>query len=293
MRVSERLIFNLASEQLGKTRADELTAVDQVSSGIKVRHPWDGAAEAGTIAREALEKQRQDSIKQTVQTASGELQAVDDTLGQVVNALSRAHELAVQLSNDTYSAANRAASATEVTQLLGQVVNLANTRQGSRYVFGGMKDAAPPFDATGAYLGDANVRQVEVAPGVYQPASLRADQVFKGVGGGVDVMTELQNFATALSTNNAAGIRAATSTLDNALQQVSTAQSKVGGMYDVMDTAANAAQLNADSSFKVRQGVEEVDFVEATTRYAATQRSLEAAMSAVAKQFKLTLLDKL
>ena len=68
-----------------------------------------------------------------------------------------------------------------------QIVQLMNTQVAGRYIFGGTKDSAPPFDASGNYVGDGNVRQIEIAPGLLQASSIRADVALKGTGGGIDV----------------------------------------------------------------------------------------------------------
>jgi flagellar hook-associated protein 3 FlgL len=293
MRVSSKMVFDLATLRIGQARSAELTAGEQVASGKRVVHPWDGPAEAGIIATQSAEHERQSSIERTLGVANLELQAADSAMGQVVGSLTRAHELAVQLANSTYSAQDRLAGSVEAQQLFSSVVAQLNARHGDRYLFGGMNDGSPPFDPSGAYLGDANVRQVEVAPTVYQPGSIRADQAFKGAGGGIDVPTELQRFATALATNDLAGIRTAVQALDDALKQVSNFQSRSGGMYDVLATAEATAKLNVYGATLTRSAAEDVDIATAATQLAAAQQGLQAAMSAAAQQFKLSLLDKL
>lgn len=293
MRISDAHLYQLANSRIMNARTASVEAGDQVSTGIRVAHSWDDAGASGLISRHADQRARQGAIFSAAGHASDELVAVDGALDQVTTSLTRAHELAVQLSNDTYSAADRSNGAAEIQQLFTAVVSQLNLRFGDRYVFGGMKDGAPPFDATGTYLGDANVRQVEIAPGIMQGASLRADQALKGVGGGVDVLAELTNLSTALTTNNGANIRAAVQSLDDGLKQVSNLRSRGGAMMNVFDVAANTAKSFRDSAQDARSSLEDVDFFEASTRYAATQRALEASMSVAAQQFKLSLLDKL
>ena len=293
MRVSDQALFNLANQRIMRARSDETQAGDQVSSGKRIAHPWDAAGDAGMAVRHQQESGRQDGIFNASAKASDELRVVDGAMDQVTTSLTRAKELAVQLANDTYNANDRLAGAAEVKQLLSAVVSQLNLRFGERYVFGGMQDAAPPFDATGNYLGDGNVRKVEIAPGVLQDASARADVALKGAGGGTDVLQSLQDFVTALSTNDANNIRTAVGTLDDSIIQVSRERSRVGAMMNVFDVASTMAKQNRDAASDAQGRLEDVDIFEASTRFAATQRALEASMSAASQQFKLTLLDKL
>jgi flagellar hook-associated protein 3 FlgL len=293
MRISDAQMYRLASSRIMDSKSASTAAGDEVSTGRRVTHPWDDPAAAGMISRHADQQAREVAIADATGKASDELVAVDGALDQVTTSLTRAHELAIQLSNDTYSAADRANAATEVGQLFSAVVSQLNLRFGDRYVFGGMLDGAPPFSAAGAYLGDANVRQVEIAPGIMQDASLRADQAVKGVGGGVDVLTELTNLQAALSTNNSTNVRAAVQSLDDGIKQLSNLRSHGGAMMNVFDLAGNTARSFGNSAQDARGKLEDADFFDSSTRYAAAQRALDASMSVAVQQFKLTLLDKL
>ncbi len=293
MRVSEQAIFTLANQRIMRARAESVEAGDQVASGKRVTHPWDAPADAGAIVRYEQEGARQGAIAKMADRSSEELGMVDGALDQVTTSLTRIKELAVQLSNDTYGAVDRAAGAAEVQQLFTAVVSQLNVRIGERYLFGGTQDTAPPFDANGNYLGDANVRRVEIAPGVLQDASARADVALKGAGGGTDVLVTIQNFVTALNANDPVGVRTAVGMMDDSIAQVSKERSRVGAMMNVFDVSANMARQTQNSSADARSQLEDVDIFEASTRLASTQRALEASISAAAQQFKLSLLDKL
>lgn len=293
MRVSDTYLFDLANSRLTRNRAESTLAGDRVSSGKRVETPWDDASASGLITRFAQDRTRQDSIMAAASRASEELAVVDTAFDQVLTSLTRASELAVQLSNDTYSAADRRNAAAEVQQLFQSVLNQINLRYGDRYVFGGMRDQAPPFDPAGAYLGDANTRRVEIAPGILQDASIRADVAFKGAGGGIDVLTAVSAFATALNANDTTGIRTAIRSLADGTQQVTAARSRAGAMMNVFDLASGTARINRDNATAGRATLEDIDFIDASTRFAAAERALEASMSAAAKSFRLTLLDKL
>lgn len=293
MRVSEQAIFTLANQRIMRARAESVEAGDQVASGKRVTHPWDAPADAGMIVRHEQEAARQGAISQMAERSSEELAMVDGALDQVTTSITRIKELAVQMANDTYNATDRAGAAAEVQQLFTAVVSQLNVRMGERYLFGGMQDAQQPFDATGNYLGDANVRRVEIAPGVLQDASSRADVTFKGVSGGVDVLASIQGFVTALNANDGPGVRAAVSAMDDSIIQVSKERSRVGAMMNVFDVAAEMARQTQNGSTDARSSLEDVDIFAASTRLASTQRALEASISAAAQQFKLSLLDKL
>ncbi|MEW6433354.1 MAG: flagellar biosynthesis protein FlgL [Myxococcota bacterium] len=293
MRVTDRLLFESAAKHAAAARERFEAASREAATGVRVQHPEDDPGAASVMARTIAQAGRDAAIGRALGSASDELQAAETSLDAVSAALSRARELAVQLSNATYGANERAAAAEEVTGLFKDVLGRLNQKVGSRYVFGGFQDAAPPFDATGAYLGDTGVREVEVAPGVTVPASVRADVALKGAGGGVDVLGTLQSLAAALAANNVAGVQGTLDDLDTGIAQVARARSEAGSHLAVMDAARNAS-LSAHVDGQTRLShLADADVIDAAARLAQAERALDAALSAAAKSFRPTLLDKL
>ena len=160
-------------------------------------------------------------------------------------------------------------------------------------MFAGFQDATQPFTAAGAYQGDTGVRQVEIAPGVQQGISVRADVMIAGANGGTDVLATLAAMSTALRTNNVANVRNAIDGLDAGTQQVANARVQVGAAMVVLDAASTASRAGKDDAVAALSHLTEADAFEAATRLSLSQRGLEAAIQASAKSFQLTLLDKL
>ena len=293
MRVTDKMTFDRGGNRTGASRARLEEAISQASSGLKVQHPWDEPAATAPVVAHRLSIQRFESIHQLASRAGDELVAADNALGAIGDAISRARELAVQRSNDTYSAADRAGAAAEVRQLMQHSVGLLNSRVGNRYIFGGNKDNAPPFTSDGSYVGDAGARSVEVFPGVLQEISIRADQMAKGVGGGVDILGTLASLATALEGNSLEGVRNSLDSLDQSVAQISLGRSQAGAAMNTVDVAATAARASADGETGSLAGLTEVDMFEAASKMALAQRALEAAITATSKSFDLSLLKKL
>jgi flagellar hook-associated protein 3 FlgL len=301
MRVTDQMLFELASRYGGEARSRLERATAQTASGLRVSHPGDDPAAAGLLVGSRIAQVRLEAIASAAGRASDELAVADSALDGVSNAVVRARELAVQLVNPTYAPAQRAQAAGEVDGLLQQVVAQMNSRVGDRYVFGGNRDGSAPFDASGAYLGDTGVRQVEIAPGVLSAASVRADVALKGVDPtsgtgtvtGADVPATLRALAAALRANDLAGVRATLDGLDRGLTQVSAARASVGDAQGAMDTAVTASKAARDDERARASKLGDVDIVESATELSLAQRALEASLSATAQGFRLTLLDYL
>lgn len=293
MRVTERMIFEGAARSSGKASERLQRAVTEAATGLRVQHPGDDSAAAAGIVSHKLGLGRAQAIGEAAGRAESELYTTDSALGSAADLFGRARELAMQLSNSTYDATQRAGAAVEVDQLIKGLVGVLNVSVGNRYVFGGLRDDAPPFDAAGNYLGDDGVRQVEVAPGVLEDASVRADVAFKGVGGGADAFATLQALADALRANDPQAVAATLGGFDQVTNQISVARTTAGSSATVFLAAQTATADVVESETKSLADLQEVDIVEASTRLALAQRALDAALSASAKSFELTLLDKL
>ena len=293
MRVTDRLVFQQATSDLAAARTRAENAQHVASTGLRVEQPGDDPAAAGALAAAPLAQARYTAIGAAAGLASDELQSAGGALDTVGTALSRARELAVQLANGTYSASDRTGGASEVDGLVSTVIGALNLKVGDRYVFGGTKDDAPPFDAAGNYAGDAGVRQVEIAPGVLQDASVQADAAIKGAGGGVDVLATLGKLHDALAANDPAAVTATLDDLDTSIDQVSTARAQAGVAMNALDTAVTASKAAADDVQTRASKLSDADVIDSATQLAAAQTALQASMAATAQGFQLSLINYL
>jgi flagellar hook-associated protein 3 FlgL len=290
MRVTDRLIYDNATRWTGDARSRVEEATTVASSGLRVQQPGDDPAAAGQITLHAQAQARAKAIADATQRGSDELNAVDSALGTIANAVSQARQLAVQLSNATYTAAQRAAAASQIDGIFAQVVSALNTEVGGRYVFGGTKDSAPPFDAvTGAYSGDTATRKLEIAPGVWSDASVRVDTALKGVGGGTDVLATLQALSTALGANDVAGVQSSLDGLTAGTAQVASARAAAGNAGNTLDSAHAIALAAVTAEKTATSHLEDADVVDSATQLQLAQRALEAAVSASSQSFQLSL----
>src|SRR5437868_14207993 len=108
MRVSDRWMYERGTLELQRNRSASAKASNEVSSGVRVQHPWEDPAAAGLGAEHDVNQRRLDAMVTSVDRASDEISSMDAGLGDLGELLSRGRELAVQLSNDSYSAGERA-----------------------------------------------------------------------------------------------------------------------------------------------------------------------------------------
>lgn len=293
MRVTDKMIFESAALRTGQSREEVENASREVSTGVRVQHPWDDPTAAALLVNHRANGERMAGIGQAAQRTSDELVAADGALSTVNDLLGRARELATQFSNDTYSAADRFAGSKEAEALLKQAIAISNTQYGGRYVFAGYKDNVAPFDPNGGYVGDSGIRQVEIAPGQLQEANLPGDMIFTGGTGGVDLFATLRNLADSLESNSTEGVRSALNGIEKSVTQVTDARARLGTAANVFDSAVATSRLAKDAETAAVTNLADADVFASASRLALAQRALDAALTASARSFQLSLLDKL
>ena len=293
MRVTDKGIFDNAARSAGLQRERLQQAVNENATGLRVEHPWDDPGVTAPLIGHRLTATRQAALGTTADRANDELSAVDGSLGAITETLSRARELAIQMSNDSYSATDRRISAEEVKTLFNEALGLLNARVGNRYLFAGFKDDQPAFDANGVYQGDTGVRKIEAFPGIFQDVSLTGSDIATGTSGGPNILATLTDLDTALRGNDVAGVQSTLSRLDNGIEHLSLSRAQMGAASNTLTLAATNARANVDQEKGNISRISEADVFESATKLALAQRGLEAALTASARSFDLSLLDKL
>jgi flagellar hook-associated protein 3 FlgL len=277
VRVADSNFYDRMRNDLGLRRQALDSAQSHAESGQRVEKPSDDPQAFAHAQQYNALHARAAQHEQTAGATLSSLQTADGALADADNLMQRARDLAVEGANDTLTASDRAALAQEVSQLRDQLVTIANTQDGGRYLFGGYKDGSPPYDGAGNYSGDTSAQQVEVAPGVTMPLGLSGDRVF-GAAGGQDLFVALTSLQTALNGNNGSASSAAIASLDLGLEQVRTSRSQLGNHMNAAQAAQSVAQRVQDTATASRSKLVDVDTAVAYTDLAQAQAALSAAV---------------
>ncbi|MGH6682529.1 MAG: flagellar hook-associated protein FlgL, partial [Pseudolabrys sp.] len=196
------------------------------------------AAGAVNNYNQALAQSRQyDTNANSAQTR---LSTEDSTLSQVQTQLQSLRDLALEANNSTLSTQDRAAIATQATQIQNSLLGLANTQDGNgEYLFGGFSTQAQPFtlSASGAtYNGDQGQRQVQIAAGQTVADGDNGNSVFGQIKTGNGTFA-----ATAAAANTGSGVLGATTVSNSALYGAGNGVYSINftapGTYEVRDSA--------------------------------------------------------
>jgi flagellar hook-associated protein 3 FlgL len=216
----------------------------RASAGSRVIAPSDDPVAYTTSVRRGSTMNTIASRTRIARSAADELSITEGALESSTELLSQTRSLAVQGANESLSTTDRSALALQVTGMRDQLLQLANTRGASGYVFGGSKTNVPPFDAAGTFMGNDTVLRVPVSDGVSPRMNVSGAKAFT-LAGGTDVFAELANLATALTNNDLPGIRNGIDMIQKGYDQAVSVQVDAGlsierlrSSADVMESAS-------------------------------------------------------
>jgi flagellar hook-associated protein 3 FlgL len=230
---------------IGRTQGEVARLQLQVATGRRILAPSDdpfGATRSLEI-NNALAQLTQ--FQENSARARQRLSLEDQALGQVIDALQRVNELAVQANNDTQTDETRAFIASELTELRDRIVALANASDGEGgYIFSGNRTETQPFSyaSTGvSYLGDQGQRMLLIGPGRQLPDGDSGSDVF------LEIPSGNGTFATsAAGANTGTGIIDAGSVVDPTLWD--------GDTYTITFTTATDYEVRDSANALVTSG---------------------------------------
>jgi flagellin-like hook-associated protein FlgL len=124
---------------------------------------------------------RIDQLQLNVGAAINWQQVYDTVMQDTKNLVSEANELAIAMSNESYDAGARAASAEEIGAIFNRMLSLANTEERGKSVFSGYRTDEPAFSGSQAgavFNGDNGTIAIEVQDGLDMQVNQIGSDVF-------------------------------------------------------------------------------------------------------------------
>ena len=269
----------------------------QLSSGLRVSQPSDDPVQVSNILQISSAVARNDQIGANLNLVKAEVDGASQTLSTAVATLEKISVLGTQGANFDQTAETRAGLASEVQDLLQQLVVAANAAVGGRYVFSGDSDQTQPYaldltTATGvtAYAGSAATRQVEDPRGGTFPISQTAQQIFDAPGA-ANVFGAVNSLRVALLANDQAGVTAAVGALTAAHDHLGQSLSYYGSIQNEVDDGISQVQTIGLRLTTNLSALRDADLTGASVELNNAKLSLDAAFLARARVPRTSLFD--
>ena len=279
---------------------------EQLASQKRINRPSDDPGGMARVLDGRSTLAAIDQYVENIKQGKTRLEINEKTLEQVDDLVLQARELAEANSGAEITADQRALAAENVKEIYDQVMQLANSRFGGRYMFAGYQTDAAPFTRDGShdpaddynatYHGDGGSFQIPVVDNV--KVSVDADgatYLQDAADGGVNIFDQLRNLINGLEnadlTAGTAQIRATVDPLDDAHVQIMNKRS---------EAAPKLYRLEASEEYwnhfkpKVQDAIgrdEDADITRVAVELNNLQTAYETSMAAAAKIIQRGLVD--
>jgi flagellin len=285
MRINQNIAAMNAYRNLSATQGQQARSLERLSSGFRINRAADDAA--GLAISEKLRGQV-NGINQAVSNAQNGIsliQTAEGALNESHSILQRMRELAVQSANDTNTADDRTKIQAEVTELTKELTRIAQTTEfNTKKILNGDGTTATTgtLDSTVALtfqIGANEGQTLGVTIGNMDAASLGVETA----GVAVDV-SSTQGAATAAIT-----------TIQSAIDEVSTQRSSLGAVQNRLDHTINNLSVASENLAASESRIRDTDMAAEMMKFTRSQILSQAgtAMLAQANQVPQSVLQLL
>lgn len=304
------IILDNLRGQLG--RQEELMA--QISSNKRILKPSSDAVAVGKAMGLKDKLARNEDYDKVINGAQVWSNTTASAMQQASDIWQRVSEIAVSGADATKTSADRKGMATEIDQILKNLVQISNTTQSGRYIFAGAQSSQPAFasevDAnTGQithvfYQGDSQSRELSTKDGTKVAVNAlgsnagnpRAVGTFMDSNSGADSFATLIALRDQLNANDISQLSGAGGTLAKVKDvetMLTTAQVALGGTQKILTLDQNKMTAdNADLS-KALSAIQDADTPALILELNNVQNVYQAALASGGRIMQLGLLQYL
>jgi flagellar hook-associated protein 3 FlgL len=288
MRIATDTFSNTMIQQIQTLSAQQSQYQQELSSGTSITNPSDNPALMDQVLNMQSQMQSLQQISSNNATATQITQQSYSALNNLQSISTTAGELATEGATGTTSPTSYAAYSQQLTQLISQALDTANTQYNGSYIFGGTQTNTPPF--TASYDASGNIT------GVTYTGSAAGISMETGQGNTVspytdgatnqqmaDFINNLVSLKSAMTSQSTTAVQAAQAPLQTSEDNILTAVSGVGAIQ----SGLQADQALNQSAFTSLQGLvsddTSTDVATTTVQFSQAQAAYQAALTAGAK----------
>ena len=262
---------------------------ERIATGKRINRPSDDPGGTQKVLNLRTSQVEIEQFKANAHAASQKLTFADDALSGYETVMERIRTLVAQGMSGTGTPTTQASIAAEVESLRGRVLNIANTKNGNEYVFGGTRQIEPPFNPITSAPPEkiATPQYVQIEPGTNAIAvGVVGETIFSDATS--NILIDLDAAIAALrGTGDPVVDRA---TLENTMgrlsiyrDQVTSAHATVGANMNATDLALDNLTMSSLALDERASSIEDADYAETALGLADAQRNLDAILQVAAR----------
>ena len=270
----------------------------QIATGKRLVHASDAPDSVSELLTVRASLARLDQTTTNLSQLKTETDTGEQSLETAVQLFERLRTLAMTGAGTAQTASNRKMMADEVSGIMDQLVGIANTQAGGRYIFSGDSDQTQAYTLdwaqvppVSAYAGSVSTRQVLDPSGVPFATSKTAQEIFDSSEPTKNAFQAITTLHDALMANDDAAIQAALAPLTSVGEHLNSMLGFFGNAQNQVQNASNnlskiKLQLQTELS-----GVQDADIVASTVELQQLKIQQQAALQVRASMPKTSLFD--
>ncbi|MCF8009849.1 MAG: flagellar hook-associated protein FlgL [Clostridiales bacterium] len=145
MRVTNQMMSNNVKNYIQENLSRLSRTQQQLSTGSTILKPSDSPTDISKLLSVKQQKEINNQYKQNINDGLSYLNTADAALGTAGDIMAQCNELAVQGANGTMTQEDMQALGDQVDKLIDEVIDVANSTAGGKYIFAGRDNDSPPF----------------------------------------------------------------------------------------------------------------------------------------------------
>lgn len=300
MRITQNMMSSIFVRSLQKQAEGLLQRQEQLATQKRINRPSDDPIGIGRVLNGRSMLSAIDQYTENIRQGKTRLEMTDQTLAMVGDLVKQARRIAEEKSGAEISSAEREFAAGQIKEIYDQILQLANSKHGGRYMFAGNLTDTVPFTRASDYTpedyhGDSGSFRIPIAEQAEVAVDADGRNFFKSQTGGVDIFSALKGLIDGFEAGDpAAGtdqIRSAVDPLQAAEVHLMNKRSELGPkLYRFQATEEHWAVFKARMQDAIGRD-EDVDVVQVALELNNLKTAYETSMAAAAKIIQPSLVD--
>ena len=292
MRVTHKLLYDSITYNLQRNQDSLYRTSEQLVAGKRIINLSDDPVGSARLVNLKKSVARIDQFESNNSVAESYLTATETAINQVNEKLNRVEELVLQQLSGVNTTEGQAAVAAEIQEIREATLQAANMKLDDRFIFSGWQTQSEAFNEDGSLNGGTNqTLEVEIADGAYIAMNLTGDEVFVDSSTGQTVVEFLDDVVALITAGDETGLRDSLTELSSFQDQALNAMSIVGARTNRLEMAQSDNDDLKISTESMISEIEDLDYIEASAKYAEQERVLEATMETASNMMSMSILD--
>ncbi|MBW2610117.1 MAG: flagellar hook-associated protein FlgL [Deltaproteobacteria bacterium] len=298
MRIATKSLYDSIIQNVGRASTEMLDAQKVVTTGKKINRLSDDPVGLVTVLDLRSSIKNINQLERNISMGRSWLITCETSLNQTHDILSQVKELCVQYSSANVSSNERANAVNIVDGYLKQIISLANSKTGGRYIFGGTNTDTIPFvlnssETQVTYSGNETAFSIKIGENTNIAVGKNGEDIFGDNWDNNNIFKTLIDLKTHLQTDNVEEIRETMDKLDTHLGAVRTVVSDIGGKTIRLDVKKEIIQDLELAYTERKSQIEDADIAEAIINLSSKELAYKASLASSAKIMALSLVDYL